>query len=61
MGRLKNPNSDIIATRDFNLRQRLERLACLSDRNLAQMTRKLLRESVEALEKELKLSVIAEK
>lgn len=61
MGRLKSANADIIATRDFDLRQRVERLASLSDRNLAQMTRKLLREGVEILEKELGLPVMDKK
>ncbi|KDM91384.1 hypothetical protein [Photobacterium galatheae] len=48
-------NSDIIATRDLELRLRVERLATLEERKLAQMARILLRKAVERQEEELGL------
>lgn len=55
MGKLKNPNADLIATRDSNLKARLERLATLDERKVAQMVRILLRKAVEEKEEELGL------
>ncbi|UTV30879.1 hypothetical protein [Photobacterium atrarenae] len=48
-------NSDIISTRDLDLRLRVERLATLEERKLAQMARILLRKAVERQEEELGL------
>lgn len=52
-------NSDIISTRDLNLRLRVERLATLEERKLAQMARILLRKAVERQEEELGLPPLA--
>ncbi|EHT4875869.1 hypothetical protein ACS0KD_003020 [Vibrio vulnificus] len=60
MANLKNPNADVIATRDLDLRTRVERLATLDDRKLAQMVRILLRKAVEDREEELGLPPIDE-
>ena len=56
MAKTKNPNSDQIGIRNWNLRQRVERLATLDDRNMTQMASLLLRKAVEQKEKELGLS-----
>ncbi|MEI8634700.1 hypothetical protein P4S72_27045 [Vibrio sp. PP-XX7] len=48
-------NSDIISTRNLDLRRRIERLATLDDRKLAQMARILLQKAVNEKEKELGL------
>ncbi|EGR1449009.1 hypothetical protein D7170_01830 [Vibrio cholerae] len=50
-----SPNMDVIATRDLHLRQRIERLATLDSRKLAQMTRILLKKAVAEKEEELGL------
>lgn len=60
MGKLKNPNADLIATRDPNLKARVERLATLDERKTAQMVRILLRRAVEEKEEELGLPPIEE-
>ncbi|WP_120510941.1 hypothetical protein [Photobacterium salinisoli] len=54
-------NSDIISTRDLDLRLRVERLATLEERKLAQMARILLRKAVERQEEELGLPPLNEK
>lgn len=59
MSSIRNLNSDIIATRDPNLRLRVERLATLEERKLAQMARILLRKAVEWQEEELGLPPLA--
>lgn len=55
MRSLESPNADVIATRDLYLRRRVERLATLDERKLAQMTRILLRKAVEQQEEEMGL------
>lgn len=52
----RSPNADLIATRDLDLRLRIERLATLDDRKLAQMARILLKKAVEEKEEELGLA-----
>jgi|GEM_PF-3510081 len=53
-------NASLIATRDLQLRIRIERLATLDDRKLAQMARILLKKAVEEKEEELGLPPIEE-
>ncbi|ASC56516.1 hypothetical protein EWS92_08130 [Vibrio vulnificus] len=60
MATCQSPNADVIATRDLDLRTRVERLATLDDRKLAQMVRILLRKAVEDREEELGLPPIDE-
>lgn len=60
MTKLKNPNADLVATRDLDLRRRVERLATLDERKPAQMTRILLRRAIEQKEEELGLPPIDE-
>ncbi|CAM2803415.1 MULTISPECIES: hypothetical protein [Vibrio] len=55
-----NPSASLIATRDLHLRTRIERLATLDSRKLAQMTRILLTKAVGDKEKELGLPPIEE-
>lgn len=52
------PNASLIATRDLHLRLRIERLATLDDRKLAQMARLLLKKAVDEKEEELGLPPI---
>ncbi|HDI3207313.1 TPA: hypothetical protein PMB08_002794 [Vibrio cholerae] len=55
---MASPNdssSNIVSTRDIDLKRRIERLATLDERNLAQMTRILLKRIVDEKEKELGL------
>ncbi|KFA98766.1 hypothetical protein [Vibrio sp. ER1A] len=54
------PYADIISTRDYQLRKRVERLATLEDRKMAQMARILLRRVVDEVEKERGLPPIEE-
>lgn len=56
----KNPNTEQITVRDGSLRVRVERLATLEDRKLAQMARILLRKAVAEKEAELGLEPIDE-
>ncbi|WP_337162707.1 hypothetical protein [Vibrio fluvialis] len=60
MAKAKNPNADQIGIRNWNLRQRIERLATLDDRNMTQMASLLLRKAVEEKEEELGLPPIDE-
>lgn len=60
MAKEKNPNSDQIGIRNLNLRQRVERLATLDERNMTQMASLLLRKAVESKEEELGLPPIDE-
>lgn len=55
---MASPNdssSNSVSTRDLDLKRRIERLATLEERNLAQMTRILLKRIVDEKEKELGL------
>ncbi|WP_158117237.1 hypothetical protein [Vibrio cincinnatiensis] len=56
----RSPHSDQVAVRDLDLRLRIERLATLDSRKLAQMTRILLKKAVTEKEKELGLSPLKE-
>ncbi|AAO08620.1 TPA: hypothetical protein RQK07_003180 [Vibrio vulnificus] len=60
MANLKNPNADLVATRDLDLRRRVERLATLDERKPAQMTRILLKKAVAEKEEELGLPPLKE-
>ncbi|OQK44032.1 hypothetical protein XM72_c10923 [Vibrio vulnificus] len=60
MANLKNPNADLVATRDLDLRRRVERLATLDERKPAQMTRILLKKAVAEKEEELGLQPLKE-
>ncbi|EGQ8094304.1 hypothetical protein ACUFKR_000182 [Vibrio cholerae] len=51
----RSPNSEQVAVRDLDLRLRIERLATLDSRKLAQMTRILLKKAVAEKEEELGL------
>ncbi|EHE0024837.1 hypothetical protein JN652_001866 [Vibrio cholerae] len=51
----RSPNSEQAAVRDLDLRLRIERLATLDSRKLAQMTRILLKKAVAEKEEELGL------
>ncbi|EKO3535596.1 hypothetical protein K1L80_002172 [Vibrio fluvialis] len=55
---LRRPNTEQITIRDLVLRTRVERLATLEDRKLAQMARILLRKAVAEKEEELGLPPI---
>ncbi|EKB5071656.1 TPA: hypothetical protein RQJ43_000354 [Vibrio vulnificus] len=54
----RSPNSEQVAVRDLDLRLRIERLATLDSRKLAQMTRILLKKAVAEKEEELGLPPI---
>ncbi|EIJ0945173.1 hypothetical protein KW419_00175 [Vibrio fluvialis] len=56
----RSPNSEQVAVRDLDLRLRIERLATLDSRKLAQMTRILLKKAVAEKEKELGLPPLKE-
>ncbi|AYV20479.1 hypothetical protein [Vibrio mediterranei] len=56
----RSPNSEQVAVRDLDLRRRIERLATLDSRKLAQMTRILLKKAVAEKEEELGLPPIDE-
>ncbi|HDI3145854.1 TPA: hypothetical protein ACH2LO_000663 [Vibrio cholerae] len=56
----RSPNSEQVAVRDLDLRLRIERLATLDSRKLAQMTRILLKKAVAEKEEELGLPPIDE-
>ncbi|EJO3993866.1 hypothetical protein NRI82_001899 [Vibrio vulnificus] len=60
MANFKNPNADLVATRDLDLRRRVERLATLDERKPAQMTRILLKKAVAEKEEELGLPPLNE-
>ncbi|WP_347361578.1 hypothetical protein [Vibrio vulnificus] len=53
-----NSSANLISTRDLHLKHRLERLATLDDRKLAQMARILLKKAVDEKEEELGLPPI---
>lgn len=57
---LRGPNTEQITVRDLTLRMRVERLATLEERKLAQMARILLRKAVAEKEAELGLEPIDE-
>ncbi|MBD0786706.1 hypothetical protein HUO09_10130 [Vibrio sp. Y2-5] len=57
---LRSPNTEQITVRDLTLRMRVERLATLEERKLAQMARILLRKAVAEKEAELGLEPIDE-
>ena len=58
MAKAKNPSANQIGIRNWNLRQRIERLATLDHRNMTQMASLLLHKAVEKKEKELGLPPI---